>query len=117
MILDVVYAKISDPDEVLQNISEEIMNIFKEEELAEAKYNRVKIHCTVMNSKFVRKAEEKLGKKNDRTRHTYDASQMVRDYENYDFGKIMVDEVLFHENAENNKAPDGYYKTIDSVKF
>ena len=42
---------------------------------------------------------------------------MVRDYENYDFGKIVIDEVLFHENAENNKAPDGYYKTIDSVKF
>lgn len=116
---DVVYAKVSDHDEILQKISDSIFNEFVKEELAEKKHNRVKIHCTLLNSKFLSdngQDDRDRNKTKDRTRYCFDASVFLKKYEKNKFGKVVIDMVYLNELGKPSSS-DGYYNTVNSVEL
>ena len=57
---DVLYAKINDPEELLQAITQDTIEQFIHADLAKKEHDRVKLHCTIMNSKNL--MDENTGK-------------------------------------------------------
>lgn len=74
----------------------------------------VKIHMTLMNSKF-KKVPGNRNKKN-RKRCSIDASRIMEMYENYDFGTCDLNDIrIAHIFATPDK--DGFYKTLSKVNL
>ena len=96
-----------------------VMELEKHSELAEDKYNRVKVHCTLMNSTFIQDGEQETAnsrsRKPDRTKYSFDASEFLKKYEKYKFGQVCIDKLYFNERFQ--ASDDDYYKTISTVQF
>ena len=83
---DIVYAKVQDPDELLQAITDDIIQQFIDVDLAKLEYDRTKLHCTIMNSAF--NVNPETGK-----RKQFNAAEFIRDetFQNFNFGRVVID--------------------------
>ena len=96
---DIVYAKVQDPDELLQAITDDTIQQFIDVDLAKLEYDRTKLHCTIMNSLF--NVDQETGK-----RKQFNAAEFIRDetFQNYNFGRVVIDRkalTLFSKNLKN----------------
>ena len=89
------------------------------EDLAENKYNRIKLHCTLLNSKRLADMNEgrNRSQRKDRTKYSFDASAFLKKYEKFKFGNVNIDRVYLNDFGPSGNTPDGYYNTIDYVDF
>lgn len=80
----------------------------------------VKMHMTLINTRYDKGQKEKDGNGNATPRHryrekkTFDATSILEKYADYDFGSQEVTEILLSSMSE--KDSEGFYKTIASVK-
>lgn len=81
----------------------------------------VKLHMTLINTRYDKEEDEKDGNGNTTPRRhywkpkTFDATSILEKYADYNFGSQDVNEILLSSMRE--KDSDGFYKKIASVKF
>ena len=98
-----------DESDRLQELSDRIAKAFVEEGLSENRYDRVKLHCTLMNTTFRRSNDAN----SSTTRTSFDASRILVKYQDFDFGRISVQEI--HLSQKGSYAADGYYSPAEKV--
>lgn len=105
---DVIYAKVTDPGELLQAITQDTIEQFIEADIAKKEHDRVKLHCTIMNSKLV--MDEKTGK-----RKSFDAAGFMRDeqFAEFKFGRVTIDSIQLHKR----NIVDGAYEVVHQIRF
>ncbi|OQV24521.1 putative Activating signal cointegrator 1 complex subunit 1 [Hypsibius exemplaris] len=116
--VDVLYAKIEDPTGRLQQIADSVYEWFMEAEprFLQDKFDHVdnvKLHVTLLNSRF-RKGEEigeeeveSVGGKS-RSRKTFDATDILKHFGDYDFGTVHIKEI--HVSQRFSSDSNGFYK-------
>lgn len=76
--------------------------------------DHVKLHVTLMNSKYRVRSSTSLNEdansklRNSRKRLTFDGSKILETFADYDFGVMEVEE--FHLSQMYAKRSDGYYQ-------
>uniref|UniRef100_A0A182JEZ9 K Homology domain-containing protein n=1 Tax=Anopheles atroparvus TaxID=41427 RepID=A0A182JEZ9_ANOAO len=113
--VDVLYAKIESP--TLQVAADSIYEYFISKGLMQRKYDHVKLHATLINSLFrsTSNSDNVDEKEAERRRITFDASEILRLYGDFDFGKLMVDEI--HLSQRYSTSCTGFYEATAIVKL
>uniref|UniRef100_R4FP12 Putative activating signal cointegrator 1 complex subunit 1 n=1 Tax=Rhodnius prolixus TaxID=13249 RepID=R4FP12_RHOPR len=110
--VDVLYGKISCPDnpKILQEISDGIVSFFCTKDIINRQYDHVKLHVTLMNTLFRHGAsyDEK-----EKIRETFDASNIMKNFANYHFGKAVVNQIEISLRYSSSKT--GYYQATSSI--
>ncbi|XP_055531299.1 activating signal cointegrator 1 complex subunit 1 [Wyeomyia smithii] len=114
--VDVLYAKVE--SEPLQQIADQLMLRFIASGFVQEKYDRVKLHVTLINSLFrdgiaVDGSEEQQQPRNSRV--TFDATTILREFGHYDFGSQRVTDI--HLSQRYSTACDGYYEATGFIKL
>ncbi|XP_044742694.1 activating signal cointegrator 1 complex subunit 1 [Chrysoperla carnea] len=124
--VDVLYAKAEiedDKNSLLQRISDELIDYLVEEDLMFQKYDRVKLHVTLMNTLFRKdrdglkyNTENEYDQRYYRERETFDAQQILENFKDYDFGTKKFNEIhLSIRKTTANRT--GYYKSAYVQEF
>ncbi|XP_001687889.2 activating signal cointegrator 1 complex subunit 1 [Anopheles gambiae] len=112
--VDVLYAKIESP--VLQTAADQIYDYFIAKGLMQKKYEHVKLHATLINSLFRASQSEIVDEKAaERKRITFDASEIMRLYGDYDFGSLVLNEI--HLSQRFSTSCTGYYEATAVMKL
>ena len=97
-------------------MSEAVFAEFTKAELAKDEFNRVKVHCTLMNSIFAsEESRNEKGQRRDLTKYSFDASKILKAFENFKFGKIKIDKVYLNERFR--RSDNDYYYTVSTLDF
>lgn len=121
--VDILYGKVS--SEPLQRIADAIIKYFIQKGLMQLKYDRVKMHVTLINSLFrqdersdggnVRGWDDREnGGVSDR-RKTFDARDIIKKYERFYFGKFELSEI--HLSQRYSTGCDGFYEATGIIKI
>ncbi|XP_052893024.1 activating signal cointegrator 1 complex subunit 1 [Anopheles moucheti] len=112
--VDVLYAKIESP--VLQTAANQIYEYFLSKGLMQRKYEQVKLHTTLINSLFRASQTEVVNEKEaERKRITFDASEILRLYGEFDFGSLVLNEI--HLSQRFSTSCTGYYEATAVMKL
>lgn len=113
--VNVLYAGVE--CEPLQKMANQIADYFANHGMRMAnKYENVKLHCTLINSRHGNKEEGESYNKNKKTqRKTFDACKILRKYDNLFFGTQPLSEI--HLSQRFSTACDGYYEATAIVKI
>lgn len=119
--VDVLYAKVE--SEPLQRIADQIMEYFIANGLIQRQYGHVKLHATLINSGFNRhhrasqgeEGEEKRPHHNRHHRDSFDATAIMREFGEFDFGATKVTEI--HLSQRFSTACNGFYEATGLVKL
>lgn len=111
--VDVLYAKIESP--ALQTAADQIYEYFIAKGLMQKKYDHVKLHATLINSLFrVSQTEAISEREAERKRITFDASEILRLYGEFDFGSFVLNEI--HLSQRYSTSCTGYYEATAVMK-
>ncbi|XP_035911955.1 activating signal cointegrator 1 complex subunit 1 [Anopheles stephensi] len=112
--VDVLYAKIESP--ALQTAADQIYEYFIAKGLMQKKYDHVKLHATLINSLFrVSQTEPVSEREAERRRITFDASEILRLYGEFDFGSLVLNEI--HLSQRFSTSCTGYYEATAVMKL
>jgi activating signal cointegrator complex subunit 1 len=116
--VDVLYGRVYNKDgsHILQDIADGIVNYFSDKGLVQKQYQQVKLHVTLMNTIF---RSDEMDAETPRGRHkpreTFDATRILKNFKDYDFGEQTVDGV--HLSLRFSKSTSGYYEATADVSF
>ena len=118
--VDVLYARIE--SEELQQISNEVAQYFASRGFLQLQHENVKLHVTLMNSRFS-DADDAVEKddsddqrdKNKNQRKTFDASKILSKFKDFHFGSFKINEI--HLSQRYSKASNGYYEATGVIKI
>ena len=122
---DVIYAKIlqeeSNPNEavneqpIIQLIADDLVKKCCEAGLSKRQHDCVKLHVTVMNS--LKRRYENLTRKEamKKRRESFDATNVLRLFGDYDFGWYVVDEIQL--SMKFSVGMNGYYECVSKAKL
>lgn len=118
--VDVLYAKVrcSDGSDRLQVLAEKLMDRFVASGFMPKQYERVKLHITLMNTLFRTTDfdfETKFNRRNRKPRETFNAKQILKDYEDYRFAVINISSI--HISVLHSIGDDGFYTCSSSIKL
>lgn len=127
--VDVLYIKVKSvvsvdgADDLIQVISEKVVEKFLNAGLMKKQFDRVKLHASVMNTLLRREEnpseENELNSKAKQTdskdRESFDARNILKLYGDYDFGKYNLSEL--HVSIRYTVAVNGYYEPLGMIKF
>lgn len=113
----VIYAKVSSCKR-LQPFVDEVSNSFIREgpELMQREFERegVKLHATVINSRFLERAKGELqvyrGRRREIGSVSINATQLFKLFGDYEFGEVKLTSI--HLSKRKDKDPNGYYKCV-----
>ncbi|XP_035787957.1 activating signal cointegrator 1 complex subunit 1-like [Anopheles albimanus] len=112
--VDVLYAKIE--SSTLQAAADRMYDYFISKGLMQRKYDHVKLHATLINSLFRAGEAEGIELKDaERKRIAFDASEILRLYGNYDFGRTIVKEI--HLSQRFSTSCTGFYEATAIIKL
>ncbi|EDS29240.1 conserved hypothetical protein [Culex quinquefasciatus] len=112
--VDVLYAKVE--SDVLQQVADRTMEYFVANGLMQRKYDRVKLHATLINSLFRGNGEIVGGDEERRGgRATFDAVTILREFGHFEFGMQRVSEI--HLSQRYSTACDGFYEATGLIKL
>ncbi|CRL03633.1 CLUMA_CG016289, isoform A [Clunio marinus] len=120
--VNVLYGKVS--NDSLQAIANGLASYFADRGLIQLKQDNVKMHVTLINSKFANNDDavenndhHSAGQKNNNqfTRKTFDASQILKKYKDYYFGSLKVEEI--HLSQRFSQASNGFYEATSVLKL
>ncbi|CAK9810796.1 Activating signal cointegrator 1 complex subunit 1 [Anthophora quadrimaculata] len=103
----VLYAKIIDKSGALQKLVDEISNYYASIGLLYKTTDKVKLHVTLMNTKF------KLHGTTKYTKETFDASEIIKTYENRGFGETVLTDI--HLSQRHTIDSNGYYQSTAKI--
>ncbi|XP_037050921.1 activating signal cointegrator 1 complex subunit 1 isoform X1 [Bradysia coprophila] len=103
---NVLYGKVDSPQ--LQIIADETVNRFIAKGLMQRQYDRVKLHVTLINTRFVNGGEA------DNAR-TFDCRSILDTYADYEFGTQNITEI--HLSTRYTTATDGFYEATYRLKL
>ncbi|KAJ8935076.1 hypothetical protein NQ314_013021 [Rhamnusium bicolor] len=115
---DILYANakiINETEEVnLQKIVNDISNYFYERGLVKRYQENVKLHMTLINTKY-RKVLESPTRRRWNKRESFDATNIMEKYRNIEFGECNLDSI--HLSLISSKGEDGFYKPLSVIKI
>lgn len=111
--VDVVYGKVvsaqsSQPCNILQTICDRIAERFVASGLATRQHERVKLHATLINTKY---------RQGDGGRSTMDAQKILKNYGEFHFCQMTVGEMHLSLRRTSRRPKDGYYSPSSIIKF
>lgn len=104
----------------LQDVANKISDFFYEKGLVRQYQDKVKLHVTLMNTKY-RKSESEPNSPAKKKKHwfekrkTFDASSIMQRYKDFYFGEVAFDSI--HLSLISSKGDDGFYMPISVIKF
>ncbi|XP_006822825.1 activating signal cointegrator 1 complex subunit 1-like [Saccoglossus kowalevskii] len=124
--VDVVYAKVRSKDgsNKLQHIADNLVEKFGSSGLMQKDYDRVKLHCTVINTLFRKdpaaggvrgSAERNREQRGIKERESFDAKKILTVFENYKFGVHHISSI--HISQRYSTSSDGYYACSASISL
>jgi len=117
--VDVLYAKVIclDDSDTLQRVANTLMDKFVAAGLCKKDYEKVKLHVTLINTKYRREDEPQPVATKSRfkpVRETFSATAILNSYLGYYFGKVDVDKVHLSISGAK-KDSSGYYQSADVI--
>ncbi|XP_067143269.1 activating signal cointegrator 1 complex subunit 1-like [Centruroides vittatus] len=117
--VDVLYAKVSctDGSNRLQILAQKLMEKFVASGFMPKQYDKVKLHITLINTLF-RTSEfdyEKSSGRNRKPRETFNAKQILKEYENYKFATLRINSI--HISVLHSTSEDGFYTCSSSISL
>jgi activating signal cointegrator complex subunit 1 len=110
----VLYAKVDLVNQnFMQELSDRLMKKFVDAGLSKKKYDRVKLHATVMNTRRQLKQQESNDKRTRRV--SFDAREIFKLYGDYDFGEYLVKEINLSIMGKNGS--DGFHERVSRIKI
>uniref|UniRef100_A0A0K2UPE1 Activating signal cointegrator 1 complex subunit 1like [Megachile rotundata] n=2 Tax=Lepeophtheirus salmonis TaxID=72036 RepID=A0A0K2UPE1_LEPSM len=106
----VVYAKIT--SNKLQEIADKIVEKFSTMGIITRESDHVKLHMTVMNTKFIFSNDVR-----NKKRISIDASRILANFDGTDFGKVTLKEIHLSEMGHSKKLLKDYYLPSHIVHF
>jgi len=117
--VDVLYAKVSltDKSNRLQTFANRVVDEFVNAGIMNREYDRVKLHITVINSLMRKDPSGTTVTQTDRQkeRESFDASNVLKLFRDYDFGDYRLDAV--HISHRASASPDAYYSSAASIQL
>ncbi|XP_076652158.1 activating signal cointegrator 1 complex subunit 1 [Halictus rubicundus] len=110
--IKVLYAKVVDANNVLQEILDEIVNYYASVDLIDKERENVKLHVTLMNTNFKRTDEEKRMKV---PVETFDGKDIFKAHENVTFGETVLKQI--HISQLGTVSSNGYYQAIAKINL
>ena len=107
----VLYARISNTDEALQEIVNSIANYYADIGLIRKETDKVKLHVTLMNTSFKLRNEEL----NNKIRGPFDATEIMKAHENTFFGEVPVKQI--HLSQRHTISNNGYYQATGKISL
>ncbi|XP_063701969.1 activating signal cointegrator 1 complex subunit 1 [Culicoides brevitarsis] len=104
--VNVLFAAIE--SEAMQAMSDQLHEYFCNKGLMQRKNDHVKLHVTLMNTKFLKNQEE-----NSRV-EAFDATKILQKYGNFNFGRVKVKEI--HLSQRHTSGTVGYYEASCIIK-
>lgn len=122
-MVDVLYAKVrvKDGSDKLQLVSDQLLERFLSSGLMMKDWDRVKLHATIMNTLFRKdpSAEGRTSSTNwkqaPRERESFDAHNILKNFENYYFGEVNLNAVLISQRFSTDST--GYYTSSGYITF
>ncbi|CAH0550622.1 unnamed protein product [Brassicogethes aeneus] len=103
----VLYGKVQlDETQKFQQLSNDIVHYFYRKGLIKKQYESVKLHVTLMNSIFNKENENSK-------RNTFDATDILKNYDNYYFGRAVFDSVQL--SVRFTSSENGFYESAFTV--
>ena len=109
---NVLYAKIIDPDNVLQEMANKILNHFSNIGLIVPRNDTVKLHITLMNTKFLLDDEQRE-QKPKRSLNTFDATEIMKAHKDTFLGETVLKEI--HLSQRHTISSNGYYQATAKI--
>ncbi|KAH9512759.1 activating signal cointegrator 1 complex subunit [Bulinus truncatus] len=115
--VDVLYAKLlnGETSKRLQNLVDYITEKFQTSGLMKKEYDRVKLHVTVINT-LMRKDPTGVfdaSKPGTKARESFDASRILKEYNDFDFGPLHIDSIHLSQRYTTSKT--GYYESASYI--
>ncbi|XP_067007831.2 activating signal cointegrator 1 complex subunit 1 isoform X2 [Anabrus simplex] len=120
--VDVLYGKIELKSSglILQTLSDGIVDFFANSGLMEKQYEQVKLHVTLMNTLFREDkggvSEHETSKRRHKPRESFDATNVLKMFENFNFGEQQVDNIHLSQRYTTSNT-DGYYKASATISL
>jgi len=115
--VDVLYAKVEEQSGRLQTAVDQVVERFVLSGLMKQEYDRVKLHCTLLNSLFRKEEEESEGGL-EGERRAFDAKPLLEGWGQLGLGQVSVSEVhLSVRRAGKRTAKTGYYMPSHIVRL
>ncbi|KAK9888931.1 hypothetical protein WA026_001150 [Henosepilachna vigintioctopunctata] len=105
----------SECEKDLQEIANAISNLFYEKGFAKENRENVKLHMTLMNTKYRKPKKKDNPSRRWIKRETFDATQIMEKYKDFYFGEAMFNNI--HLSLMSCEGEDGYYTSLGSVKM
>lgn len=107
--VDVLYANVhvvgQGTNQQIQNLSNNIVDYFHKHGLMKKENDNVKLHATLLNSRYRRERSPVKGKRPKRM--SFDARTIIEKYGEYDFGKQEFNSIHLSDRASVDT--NGYY--------
>lgn len=111
--VNVLYGRVHCENEnLLQTVSDGIVDYLAKAGVIEKQHERVKLHITLMNTKFSQPSEYGADKK---THNTINATSILKMFENYYFGEEIVNAI--HLSQMGTVTNSGYYKSSFTINL
>ena len=105
--VDVIYAKVVNPK--LQELADSLTDPFLAAGLMTKQYDRVKLHMTVMNTKFRNKLEDEFAGYKEGPRIKMDARSVLSEFKDYDFGHVQLETIHLSQRRAGRRTEENYY--------
>ncbi|KAI5736419.1 hypothetical protein M8J76_003053 [Diaphorina citri] len=108
--VDILYAKVVDDSGLVQKLCDDVVQYFISQHLiskAYQKYDTVKMHVTLMNSKY-RMRQNPSSDTNSEKRSTFNAKDILESLGDFEFGETFV--YCVHLSQRHTHEMDGYFK-------
>ncbi|XP_053976357.1 activating signal cointegrator 1 complex subunit 1 [Hylaeus volcanicus] len=109
--VNVLYARIIDTNNILQDIADEIVNHYANIGLLRKEKDRVKLHVTLMNTSF--KLDDK--EFTDKRKLRFDAREILKVHGNTIFGETTLKEL--HISQRHTISSNGYYQATATINL
>ncbi|XP_069935937.1 activating signal cointegrator 1 complex subunit 1 [Cherax quadricarinatus] len=113
--VDVLYGRVNalSWSHSLQTIADSLVDEFLKAGVVNKQYERVKLHVTLMNTLFRHDRDGVTDTKAGRDRESFNARQILEEFEHYQFGEMEVEEI--HLSVRYTTANSGFYSASGKI--
>lgn len=108
----VLYATVANAEEALQELADRIANHYTDIGLLKKERDQIKLHVTLMNTKFQMKNEEH-SKRYKSKKITFDATEILKAHEDTFFGEVTLKQI--HISELGTIGDNGYYQATGKI--
>lgn len=94
----------------LQVLSNKVYEYFVNKGMTQKKFDHVKLHVTLMNTRFLKERAEPW----DSSSKSFNATKILEKYGNFNFGRVKVKEI--HLSQRHTTGSNGYYEASSMIK-